>query len=220
MSNTIECSICGRTMFAKEMKDETLFICFNCGYGRPSIQTPMEYGTEYEKKYLSYPENALCKIRMDFVEKLNVLNRRNLIDFGCGSGAFVHYARGKGYAAYGFDVNDFTAHLRPPKNFTARIVTAWDSFEHLTDEQQAAFFHENKRAEIIVVSVPDFESCIDAASWRHYRPREHLHYYTEAALRTRFKKEGLTAHFCSHDEDAVRSAPWKNNILSIGFVRD
>lgn len=214
------------------MPSETLSICHSCGYGRPSNQTPIEYTEAYEAKYMNYPESDICKIRLQALAQtikryknacMYPINPYTLLDYGCGSGAFVKAAKRSCYCAYGFDVNDFTADLRPPKNFKPDIVTAWDAFEHLTDTQQAEFFKTAENAKIIVVSVPDFTHALNTPdafnSWRHYRPGEHLHYYTAIALTTRFEKEGFTLSYMSHSEDKVRKAPWKNNILTVGFIR-
>ena len=212
------CMICGhrRAILIDTVKEEVK-ICDACGYGRPSIREPMQYDEAYESKYLAYPEDEINKIRLNFVAAVG-----SLLDFGCGSGSFVRAARAAGFDAYGYDVNDFTSDLRPPDGFKPEIITAWDSFEHLTDEQQKEFFELAKSAKCVYVSIPDFESAswnVDLDTWRHYRPAEHLHYYTAAALARRFKLEGFTAYKLDHGEDAVRKAPWKRNILSMGFIR-
>lgn len=214
------CGACGesQTFDIKKMDTEDIIICGYCGYGYPTDRVPMVYTEDYERKYLSYPEEEINKIRLapisdTFGSGLKVL------DFGCGSGSFVRYARSKGFDAYGVDVNDFTKDLRPPAGFEPDIVTAWDSFEHLTEEQQDNFFKMAESAQAIIVSVPDFASADDIRTWRHYRPKEHLHYYTSNALAERFYREGFIAEFMNHYEDAIRKAPWKNNILTMGLSR-
>lgn len=224
----MECRICGnRYVITKGLQTETIDICFKCGYGRPSGRVPIKYDESYEKKYLSYPEKELCEIRLNAIKKTLMLirlinNPRRLLDYGCGSGAFVEAAREAGYHAYGYDVNDFTAHLRPHEGFQPGIITAWDSFEHLTDEEQIEFFKLSKNADVVVLSVPNFDSANRAGgieSWRHYRPNEHLHYYTRKALNKKFSDEGFQEHYYSYAEDAIRKAPWENNILTMGFIR-
>jgi hypothetical protein len=222
------CMNCGELQVeAVDLISEQLYVCKSCGYGRGSLREPIQYDDEYESKYLSYDEKSICDIRMNFVHTAyrtsNLKNtRRKLLDYGCGSGAFVRAARANCLVAYGFDVCDYTADLRPPQGFEPDIITAWDSFEHLTDEQQRAFFKRAKSAKIIIVSVPDFFTPVKDVSikeWRHYRPREHLHYYTLKALCVQFEQEGFSAWLTSHDEDKIRKAPWNNNILTVGFVR-
>jgi hypothetical protein len=213
---------------------EHIDICNNCGYGRPSLRSPIQYDENYEKKYLEYPEEEICNIRLSFIRMaeccLNTKNpfpnrsERTILDYGCGSGAFVRAARLiVGCIAYGEDVNSYTADLRPPVGFMPDIVTAWDSFEHLTDYEQAEFFSSSRNAKIIIVSVPDFSTVLQDGvpifKWRHYRPQEHLHYYTEKSLRIRLEREGYRFAFSSHEEDKVRMAPWPNNILTVGFIK-
>jgi len=214
------CKNCGFGRTEKiKLPEEFLYICCNCGYGRPIVQNPITYSDEYEKKYLSYPEEEISAIRLSLLP-----HDRNLsiLDYGCGSGAFVRYARERGFQAYGFDVNDFTSDIRPPSKFKPDIVTAWDSFEHLTDAQQKIFFIRSRTAKYIAISLPDFSSAPQNESlytWRHYRKDEHLHYYTAKALDIRMIHERFETILISHQEDEVRKAPWTNNILTMVFKR-
>lgn len=214
----MKCLNCGlENTFTINLELEDMTICKCCGYGRPSMQTPIQYDENYEKKYLAYPEAAINKIRLHFI-----LKKGTILDYGCGSGSFVKAARKAGYTAYGYDINDFTADLRPPEGLRPDIITAWDSFEHLTDEQQIDFFKIAESAKLIVLSVPDFDTPKKDESlekWRHYRPKEHLHYYTLEALYFRFRREGFIFYLSSHAEDEVRKAPWKNNILTAVFKK-
>jgi SAM-dependent methyltransferase len=214
----MNCLNCGsEKIFTISLDLENITICKSCGYGRPLLQTPMQYDEAYEKKYLAYPEDEINKIRLSFIPYPG-----SILDYGCGSGSFVKAARKRKYTAYGYDVNNFTADLRPPKKFKPHIITAWDSFEHLTDKQQTDFFKIAESAKFIILSVPDFSTPTKnktLSQWRHYRPQEHLHYYTRKALTIRFESEGFNFFFFSHAEDKVRKAPWKNNILTIGFQR-
>jgi SAM-dependent methyltransferase len=217
----MKCTNCGfGFVFLVKMPEEDMRVCNVCGYGRPSIQAPMHYDDKYEAKYLHYPDKELNNIRLSFVPSDT---RLSILDYGCGSGSFVKAARQAGYDAYGYDVNDFTADLRPPNKIYPDIITAWDSFEHLTDSGQRTFFKKAARASFIIVSLPDFESAPhdeNLINWRHYRPREHLHYYTADALRTRFRYEGFINTRVSHKEDEVRKAPWHNNILTMVFAQE
>src|SRR4030042_2972648 len=208
----MECLNCGsEKTFIIHLDLEEITICESCGYGRPSLQTPMQYDEAYEKKYLAYPEDEINKIRLSII-----LGKGSILDYGCGSGSFVKTAREAGFIAYGYDINNFTVDLRPPENFKPDIITAWDSFEHLTDNQQIDFFKIAESVKFIVLSVPDFstpEKYKTLNQWRHYRLQEHLHYYTKESLIICFKQQGFNFIFSSHAEDEVRKAPWKNNIL-------
>ena len=222
--DNMKCLICGGTTEKFELEKENVFICNDCGYGRPSIQEPIIYDESYEKKYLSYEENKINKIRFKFVAAVSNYygtSINDILDFGCGSGSFVRMIREIGLTAYGFDVNDFTVDLRPPENYKPKIIVAWDSFEHLTDEQQKEFFDLAKNAKVICLSVPDFQTPNKnyISDWRHYRPGEHLHYYTIKSISEKFKQNGFQLVNFSHDEDIVRTAPWNNNILSVGFIK-
>ena len=220
------CMVCDSELISTIYLDqEYMDICNDCGYGRPSLRDPIQYGDEYESKYLSYPENEICKIRLFFVKQAKRsadISIHSILDYGCGSGSFVKAARKEGYTAFGYDINDYTSDIRPSEEYSPEIITAWDSFEHLTDEQQEDFFKCADNAKIILISVPDFNTPkkdLSLKDWRHYRPREHLHYYTVKSLCFRFEREGYRLAFSSHEEDIVRKAPWKNNILTVGFIK-
>ena len=221
----MKCLICGCDTVKYDLEVEFIYVCKSCGYGRPTLQDSIIYTDEYEMKYLEYHEDAINKIRISFLN--SVLNyygaseNSSILDYGCGSGSFVRTLRNTGWHAFGYDINDFTSDLRPCKDYKPKIITAWDSFEHLNDNQQKEFFDLAKTAKVICISLPDFSSADkeNIYSWRHYRPREHLNYYTFKSLCIRFAHEGFKVAYSSHEEDLVRSAPWENNILSVGFIK-
>ena len=221
----MKCLICGQETKRLELPEEDMYICTSCGYGRPSIQNPIEYTEAYEIKYLGYNEDAINEIRIDAVETilddLCLHKVAHILDYGCGSGSFVKSARASGFIAYGYDVNRFTDDLRPPFAYAPDIITAWDSFEHLTDKEQKQFFKLARCSKAIILSFPDFSTPneTEVLSWRHYRPKEHLHYYTLESITRRFAMEGFKLYSFSHNEDSVRTAPWDNNILTVGFIR-
>lgn len=225
------CYVCGSEKTSEIKLDvESVHVCGVCGYGYPTLRTPIEYDEAYEAKYLKYPEDEINKIRIKAVYKTvcsvkNNVEVKEFLDYGCGSGSFVGALRDAGFSAFGVDVNDFTAHLRPSGYFYPDVVTAWDSFEHMADEEQTEFFEklESSLTSVVVVSLPDFSTPAKdetLKAWRHYRPGEHLHYYTELALVRRFADEGFIPVYVSHEEDTVRKAPWENNILTVGFVHE
>ena len=109
-----------------------------------------------------------------------------VLDIGAGSGAFVRVASAWGLAVKGFDVIPETvAALRAADVFADDVsafdaVTMWDVVEHVEDSE--ATFVDMRVGAKLFVSVPVFADLADIRKSRHYRPGEHLYYWTDAGF--------------------------------------
>lgn len=134
-----------------------------------------------------------------------------LLDYGCGSGAFLRAALAAGFEAFGFDVM-----LEAREWLTSRglwadnpaafdIVTVWDVLEHF--ENPGQFLGRLRPGAILLASVPIFADLRKIRASRHYRPGEHLTYWTAPGF-IRWAR----AHGCellgtsSHEVDAGRDS--------------
>ena len=105
-----------------------------------------------------------------------------VFDIGAGSGAFVRDALQAGFDAKGFDVMAGAIerlcadglYADDPAEFDA--VTLWDVIEHL--EYPGAMLEKVPAGAFLFVSLPVFEDLGRVRESRHYRPGEHLTYWT------------------------------------------
>lgn len=134
-----------------------------------------------------------------------------VLDFGAGCGTFVRHARGCGFRAMGFDIIPKTvvalkamdAYADDPAGFDA--VTLWDSLEHLAEPQTV--LDRIDRGAAALVAIPIFEdlSCIRGS--KHYKPDEHLAYFTDAGFVNYMALHGFALlERSTHETDAGREA--------------
>lgn len=106
----------------------------------------------------------------------------SVLDFGAGSGQFMRVAKAWGLEVCGFDVIPETVErLASSGQFADDVaafsaITAWDVLEHLEDPFEA--IRRIRRDCLLFVSVPVFDDLSRIRESRHYRPGEHLYYWT------------------------------------------
>ena len=158
----------------------------------------VEYGTAYWDKYRAYAETerggVLRRQRDDFAAKY----ARSVLDIGVGCGDFV--LNWTGGPAFGWDVsttaqNWLAAHgklLEPTADNlrTVQAVTLWDTFEHLPEPSKLLDAIPSGR--YLLTSLPVFADLRRIRQSRHYRPGEHLTYWTADGLIRYLDRAGFT----------------------------
>lgn len=207
-----DCICCGEFIKPLE-KFSPLWLCTECDYGRQIEPKEFHYSRQYQEKYLQTPELAMSFLRLSMVVPIAKPGSR-VLDYGCGSGAFVHALKSVGYDAQGFNVGD----ENPEGAFN--VVTMFDVIEHLPEPSEV--FKLNP--EFFVISVPDFKPVasgeIELKKWRHYRPDEHIHYFSYTAIRRFFQRHGYDCIIENHTEDYIRKAAYPNILTCIFKRRD
>lgn len=108
--------------------------------------------------------------------------KATLLDVGAGSGAFVRAARAAGFVASGWEVIpdavarllEAGAYADDPHVFDA--VTLWDTIEHMDDPELRLC--QVRKGAFLFASVPVFDDLRKIRESKHYRPNEHLYYWT------------------------------------------
>lgn len=178
---------------------------------------PMDYEGPYFKHYQKLDNSrmggALTKLRVDLVERHFGDNSSQLIDVGIGGGRFV-----TSYGCWGFDVNpdaidwlEQGAAYRDPYLHGADALTFWDSLEHIPNPEAIVACAR----QWVFVSMPIYDSAQDCLASPHYKPGEHLHYWTFHGLVAWMKRQGFEIYEANHMEtDAGR-----RGIMSFSFRR-
>jgi hypothetical protein len=148
------------------------------------------YDSAYLEKYRQYASTDLgraltakrveaLRIAHDF---LGLFDQSRVLDVGCAAGAFVAAANEAGFDAYGYDVMpqamDALGNRAALPSDGAHICTFWDSLEHMVDPESALRWASRG----ILVSIPVAETREEWLSSRHFRPGEHLHYWSRAGF--------------------------------------
>jgi hypothetical protein len=143
-----------------------------------------------------------------------------VLDYGAGSGAFVRDAAKAGFYANGFDVMrqakkrlfEAGVYADDPSGFDA--VTLWDTLEHLEDPGHV--LRQVRLGGRLFVSIPVFGDLRRIRDSRHYRPGEHLYYFTVDGFTEWIANYGFRLlEYSLHEIQAGRE-----NIGAFAFVRD
>lgn len=146
------------------------------------------YGDEYLGKFAAYDERIRAAVnagRCALVARHLSAGAR-LLDVGAGDGAFVRAARQGGFEALGFEVIPAAAAaLRREGRYAEDLaafdaVTLWDAIEHMEDP--GACLRGVRAGALVFASLPIFADLRTVRTSKHYRPGEHLYYFTDAGF--------------------------------------
>lgn len=162
-----------------------------------AYQADMKVTAAYDEAYMdrcaAHPPRMIRDInalRNSFVDKF-VPKRAEIVDIGVGDGAFI---RSRAHTK-GLDVNPAAVRWLRTCGLNASTlrqhsVTMWDTLEHVPDP--GLYLDAISIGYFLFVSIPIFEDLDKIRESRHYRPGEHLYYFTD---------EGLTAWMTQYGFD-------------------
>lgn len=141
---------------------------------------PMDYSGPYFEKYQALDATpmgaSLTAARVDMVQRHF---DGEVLDVGIGGGRFVIESGGKG-----FDVNEEAVQWLKSRNAYAdpykgvAAITCWDSLEHVPDPEALV----SSVGEWVFVSMPVYKDQADCLKSKHFKPGEHLHYWSVRGL--------------------------------------
>lgn len=144
----------------------------------------MDYDLEYFEKMLrlnSATAEKICKIRWEWVSEVKP---RTVLDYGSGVGWFRAH-RPPGTEVFTFDVGPFPQTGIPLKLFD--VVCFWDTLEHIPDFSKIEPILA--LTSWVALTLPIVDGPLSAS--KHFKPGEHLHYFTEDTLSALFRKYGF-----------------------------
>jgi len=109
-------------------------------------------------------------IRWDWVEQCHA---KTVLDYGCGAGWFRAFRRN------GATVDSFDIMPVPQTGINHNeydLVCFWDVIEHLPDLAIAEDLI--RRSRYTAMTIPIMPDDVELKTWKHYKPGEHLHYFT------------------------------------------
>jgi hypothetical protein len=169
-----------------------------------------DYNADYLLHYKLYGRTtfgkALNKKRWSFV--LNNTQTNVLLDFGCGADSFSDLKPN------GIKVFSYDPYFKKDFSFlhaSLDTVTFWDSFEHITRLGIVPLLG----AKQIVMSIPIIYDGLDICSWKHFRPGEHIWYFSQKALIRLMQKWGYKII----NSDDFESVMGREDIFSYCFLK-
>jgi len=140
-------------------------------------------------KIHTHTAKAICQVRWDFILQLMPeFERRHplVLDYGCGVGWFAAFKPDN------FEVDTYDIMPVPQTGITQDkydIVTMWDVLEHIPDFTELEPIL--KKTEFVALTLPVKPEGVDWRDWHHFKPGEHLHYYTKDLLEALFYMYGF-----------------------------
>ena len=191
---------------------------------------PLEYGQRYWDQCLEYHNSPLAeeltRLRYELVSRHTVPGGAH-VDVGVGSGRFLEACRRRfAGGLYGVDVNprarewlaargwlrEHEALAEPQPCRTS--LSLWDVFEHL--EAPEKFLAElAPEIDRVFLSLPVFRDFRGLQRHKHFKPGEHLSYWTHDGLVRFFTRHGF---WCLESNDFETQAG-RESIRSYAFAR-
>lgn len=207
------------------LDDGDLVLCESNGvaYQKDMSAGRVPYDSGYLEKVSAYEDSEIaqrvnsgrCAVLMRHLSE-----GMSILDVGAGSGAFIRAAQSWGLDVKGFDViPEAVEQLKAAGLYADELhkfgaVTMWDSIEHMEDPAQA--LGQIARGSFLFVSVPVFYDLKKIRNSKHYRPGEHLYYWTTTGFVDWMKEYGFSLlEFSYHEISAGR-----DSIGAFAFIRD
>ena len=169
------------------------------------ITNVIDYNDDYYKKVKDKTNKKLINaIRKDIVDKHSPSGM--VLDMGCGDGSFLDLMK----VGFGHDImpkavewlNDRNMYINPyikiPEDVTT--ITMWDSLEHLPEPK---IFLSKITTQTLFVAMPIVTDMRRIRQFCHYRPNEHLIYFTHNGFMDWMKKQGF---YCVDNNDLETKA--------------
>lgn len=125
-----------------------------------------------------------------------------LLDYGCAGGAF-HQCAPDCFEATGWDINPSSQFSGQPPTGHYDIVTMWDVMEHLPAPLEPVI---RLTPDTVFISTPDADNTTieQFTAWKHYKPVEHLYYFTPQTLTMSMASIGYKLSAVDHHEGLLR----------------
>jgi len=201
------------------LENRDLMLCLSRGVAYQKDMTHrVPYDAAYFNKCAAYEDQTIARAlnagRIAMVDR-HVGQDTLVLDIGIGSGEFIK----KRPRTKGFDINPVAVRwLRKHQLFSAELsgfwaFTFWDVLEHV--EEPEIYFRRMVPGSWVFVSLPIFYDLTRIRESKHYRPGEHLYYWTES---------GFVKWMHDHDFDLVERSDYetlagRDSIISFAFHR-
>lgn len=185
------------------------------GIGRYPVPDSRPYDESYFSKYQQLADTPLGRdLTMARIQLVARHFNGPLLDVGIGAGQFVE-ARPN---TRGYDVNPVGIEWLNQRGLWADLysdrypaLSFWDSLEHIDRPEIAVA----KAERWVFVSVPIFEDGDHVLRSKHFRPDEHIFYWTHDGLIKWFAQQG----FALVEHNTCESALGREGIGSYAFER-
>lgn len=196
------------------LEKPSLFWSDELGYGWHSAP-PMTYSGEYFAHYQKLDDTpmgeALTKARLALVERHTKASLG--VDIGIGGGRYVKESWGQGFdvSREAVDWLQRTYSYTDPYLRPVPVITCWDSLEHIPEPEKLLA----QVTDWFFVSLPTFDNATEARESKHFKPSEHLWYFSVPGLIRWAEDQGFECREVNHIETKLG----REGITSFAFKR-
>ena len=190
------------------IKMDDLRVSLEMGWAFQSSYTEYNYGENYWQNYINMESSETCALLNKFRGDLATNYADSLLDIGIGSGAFL---KSLNCQKSGYDVNPYGQKWlkdnylwhNPYEECNSKFngFCFWDVLEHI--ENPSDTLKLLPKNSYIFVSLPTFPNLERIHLSKHYKPNEHLHYFTTAGFIKFMSLSGFSVVEIRSDETKI-----------------
>lgn len=196
--------------------DGDLKLCLKDGVAYQADRSHIiQYDETYWNKCAGYEDSEIAlKINRGRIGFVECFYRGDVLDIGIGCGEFIKKRPG----TFGYDINPVAVKWLIEQglfrddfsSFTA--FTMWDVLEHVENPED--YFINFRQGSFLFLSIPIFDDLTRVRESRHYRPGEHLYYFTLMGIKNWMNMHGFQIYGASDFEtdagrDSIHSLAFK-----------
>lgn len=186
------------------------------GIAYQSNMSSIDYGNEYFDKIKGYRGSEIASLIHHYrVEMVDYYSGGDpVLDVGIGAGEFIESRPN----TFGFDVNPKAVEWLKSENKyredfeNFQNFTFWDVIEHIPEPEK---YFERIHG-FLFASIPVFKDLSKIRESKHYRPNEHLYYFTEKGFVEWMKLHG----FRCIERNENETLAGRESIMSFAFLKD
>lgn len=173
----------------------------------------------YEHMLEMYSPTAQKIVGMRWSFVYDILKEiKNVLDYGCGCNFFSMFAP-PNIQIDSFDIGHINGRQYPQTGIRRKrydLITFWDVLEHVDWIQfpDANILSMMQKTKYIAATVPVLPEGQSLKEWKHYKPGEHLTYFTKETLNLFFSTNGF-----SLVREGYPECPLRLDILSVLYKR-
>lgn len=178
------------------------------GWAYQSDPENINYNKEYFENYINYENSKISKKLNNFRCEITKNYSTNVLDIGIGSGSFLNQLNIK---KAGYDINPYGIEWLKNNNLfydpysvdeiEFDCITFWDVIEHILEPFN--IFKRIKKGAFLITSIPIFDKIEKVHLSKHYKPNEHLYYFTTNGFIFMMGKYGFDLCEIRSDETRV-----------------
>lgn len=187
------------------------------------------YDSQYVSAYDAFKKKTreMAYLRLGYLISAIGKIPKSIFDYGYGNGSFLEVCQESGIESFGTDISNYPipsncTFINPEeiKNHSFDVLCFFDCLEHIEDLS----FLGDIQANYIYISLPwcHQESLGDKwfDEWKHKKPNEHLHHFSENALKNYMSRYGYDCISVGNPEDCIRKSNHTyQNILTGVFIK-